>query len=270
MTTAVITGSTRGIGFGLARELLARGCAVVITGRTREAVDAALDELGRGDEVLGIPCDVTDPASVQRLWDGAVGAFGRVDLWVNNAGTTTTPIPFWELPIEQVHQTVRTNVLGTMHGTMVALRGMKAQSGGGHIFNIEGMGSKGEVQEGVITYGATKAAVGYLDKAVAKELKGSPVRLTSVRPGINITDHLLHDAHVLSPERWRKTRKVMNILGDLPETTTPWLAEQMLQQQGSGHIAWLSNGKVAWRFATAGFRKRDLFAGIDAAKLPTE
>ena len=262
MTTAVVTGSSRGIGFGLARELLARGVDVVVTGRSADAVDKAIAELGQPDRSLGVPCDVTDPEQVQALWDAAAGRFGRVDIWINNAGTTTNPLPLWEVDGEEVRQTVETNLLGTLHGTAVAIRGMRAQ-GSGQVFNVEGMGSKGEVQPGVLPYACTKAAVGYLDRALLKDLKGTGVQICSIRPGINVTEHLLHGKEHLSPERWARTQKVFNILGDLPETTTPWLAERILATRKTGtRIAWLSGPKIAWRFTVAPFRKRDLFAGL--------
>ena len=262
MKTAVITGSSRGIGLGLARELLARGTNVVVTGRSAEAVDKAVVELAQPGRTLGVACDVTDPAEVQALWDATVARFGRVDIWVNNAGTTTNPLPLWEVSSDEVRQTVETNLLGTLYGMQVAARGMRAQ-GGGQIFNVEGMGSKGEVQVGLLPYACTKAAVGYLDKAFLKELKGSGVQICSIRPGINVTEHLMHGSEHLSPERLAKTKKVFNILGDKPETTTPFLAERILTTTKTGtRIAWLTTPKIAWRFTSAPFRKRDLFADL--------
>lgn len=262
MKTAVITGSSRGIGFGLARELLKLGTNVVVTGRSAEAVDAAVAQLGAPDKVLGVAADVTDPQQVQALWDAAATRFGRVDIWINNAGTTTNPVPLWEVGSEEIRQTVETNLLGTLFGMQVATRGMRAQ-GGGQIFNVEGLGSKGEVQVGLLPYACTKAAVGYLDKAFLKELKGSAVQVCSIRPGINVTEHLLHGSEHLEPARWEKTKKVFNILGDTPETTTPYLAAKILATTKTGtKIAWLTTPKIAWRFTVAPFRKRDLFAEL--------
>jgi short-subunit dehydrogenase len=119
------------------------------------------------------------------------------------------------------------------------------------------------VQVGLLPYACTKAAVGYLDKALLKELKGTPVQVCSIRPGINVTEHLLHGSEHLDPARWEKTKKVFNILGDRPETTTPWLADKILATRRTGtRIVWLSTAKIAWRFTVAPFRKRDLFADL--------
>jgi NAD(P)-dependent dehydrogenase (short-subunit alcohol dehydrogenase family) len=262
--TAVVTGSTRGIGFGLARELLRRRCNVVVSGRSGDGVDNAVAELGHPEQVLGVAADVTDPASVQALWDAAAARFGRVDIWINNAGTTTIPVPLWEVGADEVRQTVETNLLGTLYGLQVAARGMRAQ-GGGQIFNVEGMGSKGEVQVGLLPYACTKAAVGYLSKALLKELDGSPVQICSIRPGINVTEHLMHGSEHLPPERLARTKKVFNILGDRPETTTPFLAERILATTRTGtRIAWLTPAKISGRFLAAPFRQRDLFAELES------
>ena len=93
MKIIVITGSTRGIGFGLADSFLSLGCAVCINGRTQTGVDLALDELKvkhTGDRVLGIPCDISQYDQVKSLWDRAKENFGKIDIWINNAGVSNT------------------------------------------------------------------------------------------------------------------------------------------------------------------------------------
>lgn len=264
--TVVVTGSTRGIGLALAREFLRAGANVVVCGRSAAGVDAAVADLSEGaaDRVLGVPCDVADPDSVQALWDAAAARFGAVDVWVNNAGTTTVPVPLWQVEQAEVEATVTTNLLGTLYGCRVAARGMQTQPGGGRIFNVEGLGSKGETQEGLLTYGTTKAAVNYLVKALNRELKATNVAVCAVRPGINVTEHLLHGADALSPERWAKTKKVFNILGDRPDTTAAYLAPRILAARKPGtRVAWLTPARITARFALAPFRRRDLFEHLE-------
>src|SRR5690606_16882153 len=138
MQTIVITGSTRGIGKGLAREFLRMGHQVVVTGRTQAAVDSAVAELAPLGPVLGQPCDVRSFESNQAVWNAAVARFGRVDMWINNAAIATDHAPLAELPPEQIEMTVETNLVGTLYGCRVAIAGMLAQGGRGRVYTFEG------------------------------------------------------------------------------------------------------------------------------------
>ena len=95
MKTVVITGSTRGIGLGMANEFLDRGHQVVISGTSDASVSKAMDSIeGNKDNVIGVPCLVQDIKSVQNLWDQSMTAFGKVDIWINNACLLyTSPSP---------------------------------------------------------------------------------------------------------------------------------------------------------------------------------
>ena len=250
MAVIVVTGGTRGIGFGLARELIARGATVVVCGRS--GVDAAAAELG----ATGVVCDMTDRAQVEALWEKAA-SLGPVAHWVNNAGVSTSRKPVAELPAEQIETVVSANLLGVLNGSAVAVRHMLEQ-GSGTVWNMEGFGSDGRTMPGLTAYGATKRAVTYLTDGLAKELKDTPVKAAHLSPGMVVTDLLTHD---YTPEELEKAKKVFNILADKVETVTPFLAEGILKgTKNGGRVAWLTGGKIAFRFATAAFRKRDLFA----------
>jgi len=260
--TVVITGSTRGIGLGLARELLRRGNNVMICGRTRAGVERALTELqplAGAAKLAGTACDVGKAADVQRLWDEAAAKLGPVDIWINNAGLANAMVRFERLPADQIENVVHANVVGTIYGSQVALRGMQAQ-GHGEIYNFEGFGSNGATAEGLAVYGATKRAVTYFTEALELETKGTPIKVGYLGPGIVVTDLLTGEGQ-MPPERWAALGDRFNVLGDTVETVTPWLAEQILANDTHGaRIYWLTRGKVAWRFLTAGQRrKRDLF-----------
>ena len=109
-------------------------------------------------------------------------------------------------------------------------------------------------------YGASKRAVTYLTETMVKETKDSNVKVGFLSPGIVATD-LLMDDYDGQPEAFEKARKIFNILGDRVETVTPWLADRVLAAQKSGtRVAWLTKPKAFARFATAGFKKRDIFA----------
>ena len=261
MKHVVITGSTRGIGRGLARAFLDLGCAVTISARHPAGVAESVERLAsqHGPQRLhGQPCDVTDPDQVQALWDAARERWGQVDIWINNAGISHTRADFWQMRPEQMKAVLDTNLLGTMYGSQVALRGMMAQSFGG-LYNLEGFGSDDRMMPGLTLYGTTKRAVRYLTRSLVREARGTPVIVGVLSPGMVVTD-LLVGEFADHPERWESARRVFNILADRVDTVTPWLAREVLaNRRTDARIAWLNGPKVAWRFITAGLRKRELF-----------
>ena len=256
----VVTGSTRGIGHGLAKAFLERGCSVVVSGRAQSAVDEAVRELGAPQRTLGLAADVTREGDQQALWDAAVERFGRIDVWIANAGISVVRRPLDEVPADALRALVETNVLGVLHSARVALRGM-VPAGRGQLWLMEGFGSGNERAAGMASYGATKRSVSYLVKALQKEAKGTGVQVNALSPGIVLTDLLLDD-YEGRPEELEKAKKVFRILGDRVETVTPWLADEVLAtDKGGTRVAWLTKPKAFGRFATAGIRKRDPFAG---------
>ncbi len=258
MKTVVITGSTRGLGFALAEAFLQRDCAVVICGRTESAVHGALAALtGRynADRILGQPCDVSDFAQLQALWDAAAADFGHVDIWINNAGLGGKMTPFWEVEPETIESIVSTNLVGSMYGSRVALAGMIAQ-GSGQLWNMEGFGSDGGTRPGLTPYATTKAAINYLTDALLAETKGKPVLVGAISPGMMVTDLLLKN---VPPDQKKSSRRVFNILADKVETVAPWIADNVLETTKSGRrIVWLTKGKIYKRFASAPFTRRNV------------
>ena len=120
----VITGTTRGIGYGLAKAFLSSGHSVSISGRSQETVEKAVANLGskfEAERVIGLACDVTVPVQVQELWDRSVEKFGKVDIWINNAGLSGNQGMIWELSPEDAQVPIQTNILGTIYGTQVAM-----------------------------------------------------------------------------------------------------------------------------------------------------
>ncbi len=261
MKNVVITGSTRGIGRGLADAFLARGCNVVIAGRSEQAVAKAVAELnaGHAGRVAGCACDITEFDQLQGLWDLAVQRFDRVDVWINNAGMSIPRGPLQAADPADLQAIVNTNLTGALLANRLVIAAMQ-QQGGGQVWNMEGFGSNGQTQAGMTAYGATKRAINYMIKALQKDVKGTPVQVCTLSPGIVVTDLLVGDYDQNSPE-WAKAKKIFNILGDTVDTVTPWLADQVLSSnKPSARVAWLTTGKAFARFLTAGFNKRDLFA----------
>ena len=266
----VITGSTRGIGRGLAAEFLKRGHDVAVSGRTQAAVDEAVAALAPlaadGARVTGAPCEVSDAAAVQRLWDAAVAAFGRVDVWVNNAGLSHPRQQVGELRAADIEVVATTNLQGMMSGTQVALEGMGRQAGGGTIWNMEGFGSNGMMTPGMSLYGASKFALTYFNKALLAETRGSAVKVCWLSPGIVVTDLMKRDMGSATAQEAARTRRIYDILADRVETVTPWLVERMLEPHRAGdRVAWLTNRKAFGRFVGSLFRKRKVLGDSDLA-----
>jgi NAD(P)-dependent dehydrogenase (short-subunit alcohol dehydrogenase family) len=235
MNVIVVTGSSRGIGFGLAREFLRRKCGVVITSRKPDKVGWAAAELAGefgNERVFSQPCDVTDWDSVQALWDAAVKHFGAVDIWINNAGVSHRQADLAAIPLEDLRGVVETNLLGTIYGSRAALRGMR-ERGRGAIYNLEGLGSDGRKIQGLHLYGATKYAVAYLTDALAAEAKGSGVIVGAIRPGMVLTE-LITSQYTGREEDWRRLERMFRILAAEVGEVTPWVAERVLANRRNG------------------------------------
>ncbi len=260
--TIVITGSTRGIGYGLAAEFLKRGCHVAINGRSQSAVDQAiksLADLGPPDRVYGVPGDMTRYDDVQRLWDNARSHFGAIDIWINNAGVAHPNREFWKLSPAEIVPPVNTNLIGLMYGCHVAINGMLAQ-GHGFIYNMYGAGSTGRIHTDLSIYATTKRGVDYFTKVLTKELAGQPVKIGSLSPGMVVTD-LITEQYKDRPEEFERAKKIFNLLADRVENVTPHLADLILANDKSGtNLRHTSTPKIMARMITGQFRKRDLFS----------
>jgi NAD(P)-dependent dehydrogenase (short-subunit alcohol dehydrogenase family) len=262
MKNIVITGSTRGIGYGLAEAFLRHGCAVAISGRKESSVRSVTTALAtRYDraKIFGQACDVTNFDQVQRLWEAVQNEFGRIDIWINNAGLGNPQLDFWKHPPERMAGVVQTNLLGTMYGSKVALTGLLAQSGGA-LYNMEGLGSNGRRVTGLTLYGTTKYGLHYLNEGLVEETRDTSVLVGTLSPGMVITD-LLTSQYQDRAEDWERAKRIFNILADRVETVCPWLAGQVLANKKHGaRISWLTRPKIMIRFLMAPFRKRDMFA----------
>lgn len=250
MKTVVITGSTRGIGYGMAHEFLQRGHQVMISGRSVATSEKAAQSLAAKHDGVRIghyACEVADYAQVQALWDAAVQRFGKIDLWINNAGVTTYNENFSDVKPEDIRVIVETNSIGMMYGSHVALRGMQSQ-GGGQIYNMEGLGSDGMIRASALVYGATKYGLRYFTKGLVQQVKGTPVQVGYLSPGIVVTDMVTQD----STEGDLKNNRILNALADRVETVTPWLVENMLQNTKNGAaFRWLTQAGATVRLLRA-------------------
>lgn len=265
MKTVVITGSTRGLGFEMAKEFKKNDYNVVVCGTNDAGIEKAISELNKvtgNGELLGVKCNVSNSEEVEALCAEASDKFGNIDIWINNAGVNQSFKYTWELDSNEMDFLFGVDLKGTINGTNVAVRYMMNQ-GFGAIYNVEGMGSNDAIQCKFALYGTAKRAVTYYTDAVAKELAeaNSPIVIGKLSPGIMITDFLTSskgqkDAYELE----EKTKKVYNILGDYPDVIAKFLVTKIIENRKTNiRIEWLTSKKAAWRFMTAGFSKRNFF-----------
>jgi len=260
MKVIVITGSTKGIGRGLSEVFLSLGCKVAIASRRETAVNQAVNHLSKtygAENVFGHVCDVTKMSDVQALWDTIFQKFGKIDIWINNAGQANLLKKFWELDSEDIQSVVSTNIRGTMYGSKVAITEMIKQ-GHGALYNFLGFGSNGMKINGLALYGTTKYALRYFTDCLKKEVKGTHVIVGSISPGMVATDMLLGE-YRSNPQALKKAKRIFNILADYVETVTPYIARKVLSNTKNGiDIAWLTKAKIFWRFLSSPFHKRNI------------
>lgn len=265
MKTAVITGSSRGLGLEMAKQFRKKGFNVVICGTKQENIDNAISSMlaikAKG-KVIGQRCNVTSLHDVQNLADTASELFEGIDVWINNAGVNQSSQYAWEVSEEEIDFLLQVDLKGTINGTNVAMRKMLSQ-GYGSIYNVEGFGSNDAFQPCLSLYGTAKRAVTYFTDSVANEVKDQklPIIIGKLSPGIMITDFLTSaEGKQNQTELTERTKKVYNILGDYPDVIAEYLVTRLLKNRKNGaRINWLSNRKAAVRFATSGINKRDFF-----------
>ncbi|KAG1670952.1 hypothetical protein FOA52_011387 [Chlamydomonas sp. UWO 241] len=197
----LITGSTKGVGKALAEEFLRSGDSVIITSRSAVRVAEAVAELAEKygtDRVKGQACNVSDGVEVRALAEYAKGALGKVDLWINNAGTNAYKYgPLVDSTDEELEEIVSTNVLGVMVCCREAVRLMREQNSGGHVFNMDGAGADGGATPRFAAYGATKRSLAQLGKSLQAELGQADIKNVGVHnlsPGMVTTELLMTGA----------------------------------------------------------------------------
>jgi NAD(P)-dependent dehydrogenase (short-subunit alcohol dehydrogenase family) len=210
------------------------------------------------DRILGVACDVRDPDQVRSLWQKAATRFGKIDIWINNAGMSGPQSELWKYSPSAVRDVVETNLIGLIFGSQVSVKGM-LQQGYGSIYNMGGMGSDGRMHDGLVMYGTTKYGVSYFTRGLAKETKGSSIIVGLISPGMIVTD-MIKEQYTDRPEEWERAKKIFNIIATPVEEVAPWIAVRVLQNEKSGVIiSYMSRWKFLLRFLSSPFKKRDLF-----------
>lgn len=182
---AVITGGGTGIGLAMARIFAASGYSVVITGRDAKRLQkAATTILADKKQVTGIPCDVRDPASVEKLFREVGKQHSTIDVLINNAGVAHSLAPVDQLPVETWKDVIDTNLTGTFLVTQAALPLIR--SGGTIVNNL----SVAAVQPfaGMSAYNASKFGALGFTHALREDLRKRGIRVLALLPGATDTE----------------------------------------------------------------------------------
>ena len=264
MKTVVITGSARGLGLEMAKCFRTKNFNVVISDLFKKDLDNAKKELlkvkGNGD-IDCFVCDITNEKDIINLINKTRNKYNNIDFWINNAGINQPNKMIWDLTSEEINRMLEIDLKGTMIASKLIAKVMIEQ-GNGSIYNVEGHGSNDAIIPGLSVYGTAKRGVTYFTTALAKEMESSKVDVIVGRlsPGIMITDFLVNSFRNNKMELSDKNKKVYNILGDYPDVVAKFLVSKMLVNTNNNvKINWLTSGKAAIRFMTAGFNKRDFF-----------
>lgn len=186
----VITGASAGIGAALAGRLGMRNYGLVLGARRQDALDAVAAE--SGPHAFGVSVDVTKRADVERLRDAAVERFGRIDVWVNNAGRGIVK-PALELTDEDVDDMLTINLKSALYGMQVAVPHFKSR-GKGQVINVSSFLSRVPTATFRSIYSAAKAALNILAANVRMDLAADfpGIHISTILPSIVITEFARH------------------------------------------------------------------------------
>jgi NAD(P)-dependent dehydrogenase (short-subunit alcohol dehydrogenase family) len=184
---AVVTGSTKGIGYAIAESLAREGAAVAICGRTQQTVDAAAARLSEstGAKVAGSAVDVRDPDQVSRFFRFIDKTFGEMEILVNNAGLGIFA-PVAEITFDQWKETLETNLSGVFYCCKEGIPRLRKR-GGGSIVNISSLAGKNPFAGGA-AYNASKFGLNGFSEAMMLDHRRDRIRVTYVMPGSVDTD----------------------------------------------------------------------------------
>jgi 3-oxoacyl-[acyl-carrier protein] reductase len=211
---AVVTGASKGIGAGIAKEFAAQGASVVVNYTSaKQDADRVVDEISkRGGRAIAVQGNVAKKSEVARLFAEAEKAFGKIDTLVNNAGVYEF-VPLEDVTEEQFHKMFDINVLGMLLATQEALKHFK--SDGGSVINIGSLASS-LTPPAAVVYNATKGAVDAITRTLAKELGPRKIRVNSINPGMVVTDGTIAGGYTEGD--MRKTFESMTPLGRIGQT----------------------------------------------------
>lgn len=237
---ALVTGAGTGIGRAIAETFAAAGAAVVVSDLKPESATLVAERIkAAGGKATAVACNVTEPQDLERLLQGALDAFGKITILVNNAGGGG-PKPF-EMPMEDFVGAFRLNVFSMFRLCQLCAPHME-KAGGGAILNISSMA--GENRNARMTsYASSEAAVNQLTRNMAFDLGPRKIRVNAIAPGAIRTD-ALRSVLNYDIERAMLKHTPLGRLGEVTDIANPalflcssaadWISGQVLTVSGGG------------------------------------
>lgn len=248
--TIVITGSSDGIGYHLAKTFLEMGHQVVINGRNETKLRDRFNTLSKISPQIALSVgDINDPSTFDLLIKTAMEKFEKIDFWINNAGIPQPYLSINELEENDISNLLQTNLASLIIGSKKAVN-FFLQQGHGILFNMEGLGSDGRMLNKLTLYGTSKRAVNYFTKALSKEMAGTCVRVGAINPGMVKTKFLEIDRNFDDEKEEKQYHKVMRILAEDPENVCRFLAVKILNSKKQyNKISYLRGLKLATKIS---------------------
>jgi NAD(P)-dependent dehydrogenase (short-subunit alcohol dehydrogenase family) len=229
---AVVTGASRGLGAGLAVHFAASGMHLGLCARHRPRLVARTRPTAQGGHIVSSEApllsavDVTDRAALADFADAVVERFGRIDLWVNNAGLLGPIAPLALADGAEVAQAIEVNVVGVANGSSVFAAHVRERPGRGVLVNMSS-GAATKAYEGWAAYCASKAAVDQLTRVVALEEARHDLSAYAVSPGLVDTD--MQTAIRAADPAWFPERDRFRRVAELQRFNSPgWVGDHIL------------------------------------------
>ncbi len=194
---AIITGGTKGIGYGIAEAMLQAGMKVAITSRSQEAADKAAKALGKSDQIIGIEADVRNYESQQKAVAKVVKKWGKLDAMIANAGVGHF-VDIEDMTTEQWQEVIDVNLTGVFFSTKAALAALKKSKG--YLITISSLAGTNFFAQGS-AYNASKFGVVGFSQAVMLDVRSAEVKVTTIMPGSVATHFANHP--VTEEEAWK-------------------------------------------------------------------
>ena len=194
--TAIVTGSSRGIGRAIALACAQEGARVVVNGRNEDTKETARMILSRGREALAVIGDVTKEEDVSRLVDETLQAFGTVDILVNNAGGGVPPQPIEEVDLAVWDREIRVNLTGAFLCSRAVIGEMKKKRWG-RIINMSSQAGRSSSELAGIIYASAKAGLLGLTRQLARQVAPYGILVNAVAPGVILSGERIE-------KKWRE------------------------------------------------------------------